>query len=174
VKTLIDKGLRRIFVGVESSSDEALVFLKKRITTDHTRKAFEYLSEGKRYHRQRQYSGEFSSVVYIMLGLKKKRATGSIEKETLGDTLKSVWLPFKLGADFAHYATLILYPGTFLYQEWLREGAEDSWRKFYENPDLGNELPLYQYRIRRSIIVSIAYFLFYIRPKFWRVIIKIM
>lgn len=171
LRSMIDKGLRRVFVGGESASDEALAFLRKRITAEHIQKAFSYLREGKRYHKDKGYSGEFSSVVYIMLGLKKKNSSGGIEEETLGDVLRSVWLPFKLRADYAHYATLTLYPGTFLYEEWLRDGAEDYWQQFYEHPDMLNALPLYPYKISRSAIVSLAYVLFYIRPRFWPFIV---
>lgn len=172
IKILIDKGLRRILVGVESSSDESLAFLKKRTTIEQIKRVFEYLSQGKRYHKERKYHGDFSSVAYIMLGLKRKLTTGSIEKETFFDILKSIWLPFRLKADYAHYATLVLYPGTFLYKEWLKEEAQDYWQKFHENPDTSNRLPSYHYRIKRSIIVSFAYFLFYIQPKFWSITIK--
>jgi len=109
-----------------------------------------------------------------MLGLKRKPATGNVEKETFLDIMKSIWLPFKLEADYAHYATLVLYPGTSLYREWLKEEAEDHWQRFYENPDMSSKLPSYPYRVKRSIVVSFAYFLFYLQPRFWRIAIKRM
>ena len=174
IRALVDKGLRRILVGVESSSDESLAFLKKGITTQQIKEVFGHLAEAKRYHKERGYPGEFSSVAYIMLGLKRKPATGNVEKETFLDILKSIWLPFKLEADYAHYATLVLYPGTSLYREWLKEEAEDHWQRFYENPDMSSKLPSYPYRVKRSIVVSFAYFLFYLQPRFWRIAIKRM
>jgi len=172
VRLLVDKGLRRIFVGVESSSDESLSFLRKRITLAQTRKVFDYLAAGKRHHAEKGYGGEFSTVAYIMLGLKKTSASGGTEPESLWDVLKSIWLPFTLKADYAHYATLVLYPGTLLYKEWMREeGEADYWKRFYEDPSQKSSFPVYRYAIRRSIIVSAAYFLFYLRPRYWRVAI---
>lgn len=174
IKQLIDRGLRRVFVGVESASDEALTFLNKRINSEQIAKAFSYLTEGKEYHRRLGLSGEFATVAYIMLGLMKRKPDGALVPESFLDMLRSIRLPFQLKSDYAHYAALVLYPGTSLYGTWLREDArrKDYWQRYYENPEIPDALPSYQHGIRGSLGASLAYLLFYSRPRFWSMILS--
>lgn len=100
-------GCELIAYGVESANPEGLKFLRKGITPEQVRRAFD-----------KTRAAGIQTLGYFLLG---------IPGESFADELGTIRFARGIGADYAQFALLSPFPGTPLYQEavekgWYREG----------------------------------------------------
>jgi radical SAM superfamily enzyme YgiQ (UPF0313 family) len=144
-------GCERIHLGVESASPEILKVLKKDITREQIKKAFEISKKV-----------GIITLAYFMIGS---------PRETRAQILESIEFAKKLNPDFVHFSVTTPFPATDLYFMGLKEGVwkNDFWREFAENPTKDFEPPLWEKILTRDELVELlayAYKSFYVRPRY--------
>lgn len=147
IERMAKSGLKMVFLGLESGSEEILDKYHKRITTDIAAKAVEILkSFGIRIW------GSF-----IIGGLDDT-------KETIR---KTVNYAKQLNIDIAEFSVLTPFPGTVLYNQAKEKGliATYDWSKY----DGAHAVMNTHYMTQREIIIEVikAYISFYGRPSRW-------
>lgn len=116
-------GCFRIHYGVETSTDEGLKAMGKRITISRIEKTF----------RLTRKIG-IMSIAYFMIGCPHERTRGQI--------LESARLASRLKADYAVFALYSPYPDTWSHQDGLERGLfRDNWKEFLVRPSLSIPLP---------------------------------
>jgi anaerobic magnesium-protoporphyrin IX monomethyl ester cyclase len=144
-------GCMRIRFGNESGSNEILTRLKKWISTDQIRCAFDM-----------SRSEKLSTVSYFIIGL---------PSETKKQIWKTLELAKELNAGFTNFSILTLYPGTELYDIALEKGVikRDCWRDFSRNPRSDFQPPLWEENFSRAELINLQkkiYRRYYLRPGF--------
>lgn len=152
-KKLLEKlkkaGCERIHYGVESGNPEILKVLRKGITIEQAKKAFEMTKEV-----------GIDTLAYFILGS---------PRETKSEMLESIRFAKELDPDFAHFTVMAPFPATPLYDMGIKECVleRDYWKEFVENPTKDFVPPLWEENMRREELIKMleyAYKSFYIRP----------
>lgn len=149
LKKLKKAGCERIHYGVESGNPEILKVLKKGITLDQVRKAFDLTKKA-----------GISTLGYFMIG------SPTETRETIMQTIN---FAKSLKCDFAHFTVTTPFPSTELYRDGLNKGIikNDYWREFAKNPDPNFKPPFWEENLSREELLSLlnlAYKKFYTRP----------
>jgi len=154
-KELLEKlkkaGCERIHYGVESGNPAILKVLRKGITIEQAKKAFEMTKEV-----------GIDTLAYFILGS---------PRETKSEMLESIKLAKELDPDFAHFTVMAPFPATPLYDMGIKEGIlkRDYWKEFVDNPTKDFVPPLWEENMRREELIKMleyAYKSFYIRPRY--------
>jgi radical SAM superfamily enzyme YgiQ (UPF0313 family) len=144
-------GCLRIRYGVESGSDDILVNLKKDITVQQIKDAFQITKEA-----------GMETVAYFMIG-----SPG----ETRQHITKSIKLAKQLNANLTNFSITTLYPKTALLELAREKGLkkDDPWKKYIDDPRPGFQLPLWEEHFDRNTLLGLqseAVKKFYFRPKY--------
>jgi radical SAM superfamily enzyme YgiQ (UPF0313 family) len=142
-------GLRRIHFGVETGDPELLRLLRKGITHQQARQAFE-----------ESRAAGIETLAYFMIG---------IPGETEGTLSRTLQFARELEPDYIHFSILIPFPGTPVYAMGQERGIipGDPWRDFARDPRPDFEPPLWienlsAQELRRAL--RKLYRRFYLRP----------
>lgn len=144
-------GCKRISFGVESGTPKILKNLRKGITLEQVKTAFEYCKKLK-----------IQTLADFMLG-----SPG----ETKQDIAQTIRFAKKLGADYAQFSVTTPYPGTDLYREAISRGIikSDTWSEFAKNPSSDFIPPLWTENLSREELINSlndAYRKFYLSSNF--------
>lgn len=151
LKKLKEAGCERIHYGVESGNPEVLKVLRKGITIEQVRNAFEMTR-----------NIGIETLAYFMIGL---------PGETRAQILETINFAKKLDPDFVQFSVTTPYPATLLYHMGLEKGIikKDYWKEFAENPSTDFVPELWEENLSRKELLELlkhAYKRFYIRPKY--------
>ena len=147
-----EAGCRMISFGVETGTDEGLLKLKKGITVEQVKKAFDWCRDlGIR------------TIVDFMVGLPTERSEDDVEANI--DFLIS------LKPDYAQIAVLVLYPHTELYHEAVAKGLAEAgrWEKFSLEPSRDFKVDHWTEFMPAEKLAELrkkAYVKFYMRPSY--------
>ncbi|MHC4259291.1 MAG: B12-binding domain-containing radical SAM protein [Planctomycetota bacterium] len=149
VAAMKEAGVARIHIGVESGSPRILKIIKKAITVEQARNAFELC---------RRFG--ITSLSYFMLGN---------PTETSQDIDMTMQFIRQCRADYAHISITTPFPGTQLYRMGLAQGLfeRDYWREFAANPNQHFQPPVWTENFTQQQLENIrqqAYRAFYGRP----------
>jgi len=154
LKAAKEAGCERIHYGIETSDNERLNRINKKITVDMIKKAVKLTRDNK-----------VIAVGSFMIGL---------PGETKGEIYKTFRFMRELGLDYAQISVLMPYPNTALYKEALEKGVikKDFWKAFAENPIEGKKTfspevwaeKLSQEELFR--LINVGYRQFYMRPSY--------
>lgn len=103
LKKMKKAGCWCIYYGVESGNQEVLEDIKKVITLDQVRKTFKMTS-----------NVGIKTFGFFMIGLPKDT------RKTIKDTLN---FALEINPDFVNFSILIVYPGTEIYEQAIKEGS---------------------------------------------------
>ncbi len=142
---------RRIQIGVETSTDEGLRVLGKATNIAQIRETFEATVRA-----------GIPTVAYFMLGLPHERRPE--------DVRHMIRFARDLGATYALFNVLTLYPGTDLFHRAVDKGLADGecWQRFAEDPSQRFVQPIWDEFLTREELVKLqneAYRAFYWRPR---------
>lgn len=113
---LKEAGLRRIQFGIETTSDRLLKLLNKKIDKNKISEAVSFCNKLK-----------ISSVANMMIG---------IPTQTEEEVLEDFEFIKKIGPTYISVSIFNYAPRTELYNEYMRKnGNDDFWRRFAQNPD---------------------------------------
>lgn len=151
VNALKRVGLARMYLGVESASDETLKKLKKGITAGQARNAVAIAKKA-----------GIEVLTYFMFGLPGE-STEHFEK--------NYRFAIELDPDYVNFSITIPYPGTELYNMARQKGLidRDIWREFVEQPVPDMQMPVYEETTSREELLRLhQQYLkrFYFRPRF--------
>ncbi len=151
LKLMKSTGCERIHLGVESGSDRILENLRKGITKDQVRHAFQAC---------RKIS--ITSFAYFIIG-----CPGETEKE-IKETTDFMQ---EIRPDYIHLSVMTPFPGTELYRIGLEKGIipQDSWKAFAEKPEPGFTPGVWEEHFSRPELIDMLrkmYKRFYFRPRF--------
>ncbi|MCY0859996.1 MAG: radical SAM protein [Sulfolobaceae archaeon] len=107
MKFLYDNGCTAIYFGVESSSQETIDKIGKKITIEQAKRVFEWKKELK----------GFATASFIL----------GFPWETIDDMKNTVEFSIKLDPDYAQYTVLTPYPGTPIYDYALKHNLITDW-----------------------------------------------
>lgn len=142
-------GCQRIHYGVEAGTQKILDILRKGITVEKAKKAFQISSDL-----------DISTLAFFMIGS---------PTETKKDIMETIKLAKALKPDFANFTIVTPYPATDLYYLGLQKGIlpRDYWREFAENPK-ENFVPMFwEENLNKKELQALlkkAYSSFYWRP----------
>ncbi len=151
LEKLAEAHCERIHYGVEAGTPDILKVLRKGITLDEVRRAF-----------QMTKMVGISTLAYFMIGS---------PTETREHIMKTIQVAKELDPDFVHITITTPFPATDLYLKGLQEGIlpYDYWREFAENPT-PNFQPLYwEEHLKTEELIELmkfAYKSFYTRPTY--------
>ncbi len=142
-------GCELICYGIESGNNEILKRMKKGITKE---KAAEVIGLTKK--------AGIRTLAYFMLGF---------PAETREQMRETIDFSKKLDPDFCHYAILVPFPCTAVYEEGLARGIfkKDFWREFAANPTAHFKPPVWVEKVpehEMRELLEKAYKEFYFRP----------
>ena len=150
LKIIKDAGCERIQFGIETSTDEALRKLKKKLTVEKIINVVNLCKENK-----------VTTVGNFLIGLPD-------------DTEEAIQHTFdfaeSLPLDYVQYSVLIPYPGTEVYEEGLRTGffSNDFWREFARKPVKDFEPKVFDQNVSRDRLFELmkkGFKSFYFRPR---------
>lgn len=144
-------GLRQMHIGIETSTNEGLLELKKGITTEQVKSTIDW---ARKYNVR--VIGDF------MLGLPFEKS--------VKDVKDSVNRLIKMDPDFAQFSALEAHPGTSIFAQGEAKGLmkRQVWEDFVKNPSTDFIPPIWGEYISREELVGLslwAYKKFYFRPK---------
>jgi radical SAM superfamily enzyme YgiQ (UPF0313 family) len=151
LKALKGAGCQRIHYGVEAGTQKILNVLRKGITLEQVKTAFELTKkEG------------IQTLGYFMIGS---------PKETKKDILETIKLIKEISPDYIHVSITTPFPATDLYALALKEGVikKDVWREFAKNPTTDFKSPFWTKEISSEDLFALlkkAYKSFYFRPTY--------
>ena len=140
-------GVKRIYYGIESGSEEILKNIKKHTSKEAIMKAINLTKKH-----------GIAAFGYFMIG-----CPGETE-ETIKETIR---FAKSLNLDYAQFSKLSTLPGTELYDLLKKELGNDYWRKYILDKSKAMILPRYNCRLSEEEIqnwVKKAYKSFYFRP----------
>ena len=151
LKNLKEAGCQRIHYGVEAGTQKILNVLRKGITIEMAKKAFE----------ETRKTG-IQTLGYFMLGSPEET------KEDIAETIK---LAKKIDPDYAHFTITTPYPATDLYRLGLEKGLikTDYWLEFAKNPNENFNPPVWEENLSKEELIKLlqkAYRSFYFRPRY--------
>ena len=149
LRYLKEAGCKRIHYGVEASSNQMLLVLRKGITVEQVREAF-YLTKK---HR-------IEVLAYFIIGS---------PTETRDEILGTIRLAKELKPDYCHFGIMVPYPATPLYQIGLETGKyKDYWLEFACRPREDWQAPYWPEISREELLELLdrAYREFYWRPSY--------
>lgn len=144
LKKLKSVGCVKVHYGVESGSQRVLDVLRKGVTPEHIEKVFGWSKDI-----------GLETVAYVMVG----SPTETIED--IDDTIK---LLKKIGPDNVKCNILTPYPGSKLYENMVRNGSDDYWKRLTlsgedeETPLANEELGRAKLLEKRNQINRMSYF----------------
>lgn len=145
-----EAGCQRVHFGVEAGTEKILKKLKKGITLEDARRAFEIARRV-----------GIKTLAYFMIG-----APG----ETREDILATLRFALSLQADYTHVTILTPFPSTQIYREGLEKNIiPDFWGEFARDPGRGVEIHYWEEILsERELqeLIKIFYRRFYLRPSF--------
>ncbi len=144
-------GCSRIHYGVESGVNRILENLRKGITVEMARRAFELTKKV-----------GIETAAYFMFGC---------PGEKLEDIKQSIELAKELKPDYVHFTVLTPFPATEIYFIGLKNGLikSDIWRELAQNPTATFVPPVWEENFNREQLIKIlkmAYRAFYLRPSY--------
>lgn len=147
-----EAGCYRIHLGVETSSNEGLIGLKKGFTIEQVRQAFKLARDA-----------GINTVAYFLIGCPHER--------TEEDVMRTINFSKEINPDFALFNILTPYPATRLYEEGLAKGMfkKDHWKEFALNPEKDFKPLIWEEWLSRDelkALLNLAYRRFYVRPWF--------
>lgn len=148
---LKEAGCQRIHYGVEAGTQRILNLLKKGITLEQVKKAFNLTKKI-----------GIQTVGYFMIGS---------PTETKKDILQTIKLMKKLNPDYVHIAITTPFPATELYT-WAKQEriiTNDPWQNFSRRPDPTFVPPIWDKELSRQQLNGLlkkAYRSFYFSPSF--------
>jgi len=151
LETMREAGLRRIMYGFESGSEAGLDAIQKHATLDKARRAVE-MTRG----------AGVQIIGFFMLG---------VPGETRQSMEQTIRFATKLDIDFAKFTVFSPFPGTPVYEEFLREGKiqeTEVWERFTNYPTEDNPPIFLLDGVTNRDIISMqrkALLKFYMRPK---------
>ena len=151
LENLKKAGCERIHYGVEAGTPEILAVLRKGITLEQAKKAFNMTREA-----------GIKTLAYFMIGS---------PRETKSQILKTIELAKELNPDFVNFSVVTPYPATPLYYMGLQEGQlkTDYWREFAQSPSKDFVPELWEEHLSREELMTLlnyAYKSFYVRPAY--------
>ncbi len=151
LKLMRKAGCTRIHYGVESGVDRILKNLRKGITVEMAKKAF-----------QATKKTGIEAAAYFMIGC---------PGEKLEDIKQSIKLAKELKPDYVHFSVLTPFPATEIYFIGLQNGLikKDVWREFAKYPNENFTPPAWEENFNRQELINLlkkAYRLFYLRPSY--------
>jgi anaerobic magnesium-protoporphyrin IX monomethyl ester cyclase len=151
LENLKKAGCERIHYGVEAGTPEILAVLRKGITLEQAKKAFNMTREA-----------GIKTLAYFMIGS---------PRETKSQILKTIELAKELNPDFVNFSVVTPYPATPLYCMGLQEGQlkTDYWREFAQSPSRDFVPELWEEHLSRDELMTLlnhAYKSFYVRPTY--------
>jgi radical SAM superfamily enzyme YgiQ (UPF0313 family) len=151
VQLLASAGCERMQIGVESGNQRILDRIKKRITIEQCRQAFDLAKQA-----------GISTVGNFIIGF---------PGETLEEAKRTISFAFELDPDYAMFVPLFPITGSELYTEALEDPAfgGDYLRDFAANPTPYMPIRIWPTIMTQKQILSLvrwAYFKFYFRPRF--------
>ena len=151
LKKMRRAGCIRIHFGIESGNQEILELLKKGITLEEARAAFEAAKKA-----------GIATLAYFMLGN---------PSETKEQMLQTIEFAKTLRADYVHISLTTPFPATELYRVGLARGIlkYDYWREFAKNPTKEFVPALWEEHLNHDELVETlrhAYRSFYSRPSY--------
>lgn len=148
-KLLYRAGCRRVQLGVESSNEDTLRIIKKKISLDDVKKAIAIYKRNK-----------ILTLGYFIIGF---------PHENYEDTLDSVNKAIAFGFDYIQFSVLTPYPNTEIYEQLLAKGYKDHWLEFAKNTQDNYDIPIMHPHITREALNSVvnqAYRRLYFSPRF--------
>jgi radical SAM superfamily enzyme YgiQ (UPF0313 family) len=144
-------GCNRIHFGVEAGTQKVINNLKKGITIEKAKAAFNAAAQV-----------GMKTLAYFMMG-----SPG----ETKEDILETIRVAKMLNPDFAHFSITTPYPATELYSLGLKTGivSRDFWKEFAQNPTSDFTAPVWEENLKKEELYTLlvrAYSAFYWRPKY--------
>ena len=151
ISALKDVGLVRVYLGVESVSNDTLKTIKKQITVEQSQAAIEIIK-----------AHGIEVLAYFMIGL---------PGETTMDFFNTLDWAKKMAPDYANFSVVIPYPGTELYERALKKKIlkKDIWKDFVLHPTAEMVLPIYTERYSRNELLRMQKEIihdFYFRSKY--------
>ncbi|GFK93956.1 Hopanoid C-3 methylase [Fundidesulfovibrio magnetotacticus] len=143
-------GCRQILFGVETSTDEGLRDINKKITIAQVRRAMKMCRK----------AGIVTSTNWII---------GFPHHKTREDVLHLIETAVSIDSDFAQFNILIVYHGTKIFEDGVRKGLfpADIWRAQALDPVPNFVEPIWEERLSRdelSKLLKRCYMRFYFRP----------
>jgi radical SAM superfamily enzyme YgiQ (UPF0313 family) len=144
-------GCTRIHYGVEAGTEKILKVLRKGISIEMVRKAFELTKKA-----------SIETAGYFMIGS---------PTETMDDIKETIKLARELFPDYVHFSVLTPFPATDLYLKGIAEGIikKDYWREFSANPQADFDPPAWEENFSRKELFKIlvgAYRSYYLAPRY--------
>lgn len=149
LKIAKQSGLRMISFGVETGTDEGLIYIKKGITIEQIKMAFKICKELK-----------ITTIADFMIGL-------PFEK-TKQDVINNINFCISLKPNYAMFSLLTIFPNTPLYFQAIQKGLIDKqrWLDFCSNPTKDFYLDYWEEFFTRDELLDfydLAYKKFYFR-----------
>ncbi|MEW6095550.1 MAG: radical SAM protein [bacterium] len=151
LKKLKQANCERIHYGVEAGTEKILKVLRKGITLEQVKYAFDITKKI-----------GISTLAYFMIGS---------PTETKEDILHTIEFAKKLNPDFVHITITTPFPATAIYKKGLEEGIikKDFWHDFALNPDENFQPQYFEENLTSAELIELidyAYKSFYTRPTY--------
>ncbi len=151
LKKLKQANCERIHYGVEAGTEKILKVLRKGITLEQIKSAFNLTKK----------TG-ISTLAYFMIGS---------PTETKEDILQTLKFAKKLNPDFVHITITTPFPATAIYQKGLQQGIikSDFWQEFAQSPSQDFQPQYWEENLTSSELIELidyAYKSFYTRPTY--------
>jgi len=154
LRLMKNAGCERIHYGVEAGTEKILKILRKDITLEQIKNAFELTKRA-----------GIETAGYFMIGS---------PTETMDDIKETIKLAKEIFPDYVHFSVLTPFPATELYFLGLQNGIikNDYWREFAKNPKLNFKPPAWEENFKREELIKIlikVYRQYYLNPKYiWK------
>jgi len=141
----------RIHFGIEAGTEKVIKALKKGISLDRVKTAFNDASQV-----------GIKTLAYFMMGS---------PSETREDILETIKLAKKINPDFAHFSITTPFPATELYTLGLQNKIlpNDYWREFAKHPTSDFQPLVWEENLKKEELIKLlqkAYSSFYWRPSY--------
>jgi anaerobic magnesium-protoporphyrin IX monomethyl ester cyclase len=152
VKLMQKAGCVRINFGVESGTDKGLAAVRKEVTLDKVKDAFDMCRKLK-----------METLAYFMIGL---------PEETKEEMLETIKFAKKVRPNFLHFTVMTPFPETEIWRNMIQKGdmrAVDAWKNYAKNPTKAFDPPTCNMHLTKEQlfeVCTLGYRAFYFRPKY--------